>query len=475
MPPYLIRESNGEIPTNYTRKYAETRGWEEWEVVREFVQNALDSTGTVDIQKLPDKLLITDRGKGFNAVNLLMGTTTKSECQRGRFGEGMKIACLAALNLGYEVDIFTDSMHITPQFKTLEISEPSGGITKAEILVFKYSKISPEGGTKVLIKGYTGDTYLDRFNLESNKKILLKENMTICEEKSYPSYIIDEPVKRIYVRNIYVQDITDNVTEDKKALYSYDLFSVRLSTDRNIPNTTDILTQIGYLWSLVKDPRMLEAFFKQVKDEGYESQVKLSWSTIKSHGSKTAWVNAFHSMYGTNAFLSTSENYTRLAEYNTQFMKKGVSIPYSIRTALNSLDILYDYQILEDLKRVPPKLQMDLGTVETANLEYLKMLHHKIENKYFGGTIRAKVFVATRQTMADALGKVIDGNIYIREDRMLFMIDVINVYGHELTHVAYPGLSDNTSSFYEKIGIVMATITKVAMQEGIKPLPGVVW
>ena len=83
-PNFIIHESNGEIPTNYTRKYAETRGWKEWEVVREFVQNSLDATNSVAIKKTIDGMLITDKGKGFNALNLLMGTTSKSECDRGR-------------------------------------------------------------------------------------------------------------------------------------------------------------------------------------------------------------------------------------------------------------------------------------------------------------------------------------------------------------------------------------------------------
>jgi len=120
-----LRESSGEIPTNYTRKYAETRGWGDWELVREIGQNALDSTGSMHIEIVPDGLIITDQGKGFNALNLLMGSTTKSKCERGRFGEGLKIAILSALNADYGVDILTDSMHIVPQLRTLTIDDPA--------------------------------------------------------------------------------------------------------------------------------------------------------------------------------------------------------------------------------------------------------------------------------------------------------------------------------------------------------------
>lgn len=466
MPPNL-RESTGEIPTNYTRKYAETRGWKEWEVVREFVQNSLDATGSVAIEKITDGLLITDKGKGFNALNLLMGTTTKSQCDRGRFGEGMKIACLAALNLGYEVDIDTDSMHITPAFKLLEIEEPSGGISSAEILIFKYHKIAPVGGTKVFVKGYTGDTYLDRFNLEYNKKIVLKKELDICENKNYPSYILDETIKRIYVRNIYVQDI-----EEKPALYSYDLFDVKLSTDRNIPSTHDINNRIGGLWSCIGSSDMIEKFFKHVEEEGYEEKISLSAKLLHSSGAEGAWKSTFRKLYG-NAFLKTSNETTRLAEYQSHFLRKGVSVPSMIRYALEAIGIQKDIDVLEAIKSVLPRYPALVTPIQQDNFEYMRRIHNVLKEKYFPGL--KLVYLASRDTMLDSEGKALDGNIYIREDRADTMVHIIDVYGHEATHIVFPKLSDNTSDFYSKIGQVMAMITKVVVQEKITAPPNVVW
>lgn len=460
-------ESNGEIPTNYTRKYAETRGWKEWEVVREFVQNSLDATGSVAIKKTIDGMLITDKGKGFNALNLLMGTTSKSECDRGRFGEGMKIACLAALNLGYEVEINTDSMHITPIFKLLEIEEPSGGVSSAEILTFKYHKISPVGGTKVFIKGYTQDTFEDRFNLESNKKVILKKEIDICENKNYPSYILDEPVKRIYVRNIYVQDI-----EEKEALFSYDLFDVKLSTDRNIPNARDIHTQIGRLWSCVNSKDLIEKFFKHVQAEGYEEEARLSSNLMRSTKSEHAWKSTFKKLYG-DAFLKTSNEMTRLAEYNTHFLRKGVVFPMAIRLTLESIGIQRDYDVLEAIKRVLPRAVFVTNPIQQDNFEYMRRIHIVLKEKHYSQL--KQVYLASRDTMIDSEGKALDDNIYIREDRADTMVHMIDVYGHEATHIAFPELHDNTSDFYSKIGQVMAIITKVVVQEKIRVPPNVVW
>lgn len=466
----IIRETAGEIPTNYTRKYAETREWGRWEVVREFSQNSLDATGFMDIEKISDGLLITDKGKGFNALNLLMGTTSKSECDRGKYGEGLKIACLAVLNLGWQVDILTDSMHIVPQFKTLEIEEPATGeIVKAEIMVFRYGKIPPVGGTKVLIKGYTGDTFLDRFNLEANKKIVHKKDISLCLNKPYPSYIIDEPVKVIYVRNIYVQHLPE---KEHPALYSYDLFNVRLSTDRNIPNTVDIFSEIGKLWSSVSDAKLIGAFFKHVKAEGYEKDAKLSIETMGKFGTGPAWVRTFNSVFP-NSFLRTADRETKLAEYHTKFQKKGVYLPSNIRNTLSYIGIDTDFNVLERIRGKLPRTPHKYTKVQEANFEYIKRIHYRLREKYFPQL--NKMFIGTAETMMDAGGKVIDNNIYIRIDKIETLVMGIDIYGHEATHVVFPELDDNTSDFYSKIGEVMAVITKVVAIEQIRPPEGIVW
>ena len=457
-----------EIPTNYTKEYAVTRGWGNWEIVREFVQNSLDATGTVSVEIRSEGLLITDRGKGFNAVNLLMGTTTKSECDRGRFGEGLKIACLAALNLGYAIEIDTDSMHVTPVLKELEIEDlESGELIKTQIMVFRYRKIPPAGGTRILIKGYTDQSYLGLFNLETNKKIVHKREMDECKGKRYMSYMIDEPEKRIYVRNIFVQAITD-----KEALYSYDLFKVRLSTDRNIPNTVDIFKEIGRLWSLVSDVRMIEAFLKHVKAEGYEVEAKLDSTLMQKFATSNSWINAFNSVFP-NSFLYTGEKDSKLAEYHTKFQKKSVYLPSNIRYPLENIGIDSDREVLARLKHKLPELPKSKTNVQAANLEYLEMIHYRLKAKHF--TNLNKVFLSTAESMVDSAGKVVNDNIYIRQDKADTMVNMIDIYGHEATHIVFPDLDDNTDAFYARIGEVMAIITKVVATEPIKPPKGVVW
>ncbi len=469
---FVLRESSGEIPTNYTRKYADTRGWGDWEIVREVVQNSLDETGSAYIEKTSDSLIITDKGRGFNALHLLMGTSNKSKCHRGRFGEGLKIAILAAMNAGYTVDILTDSMHIIPQWKIIEIDDPTKGKLTAEIMSFKYEKVPPMSGTKVMIKGYTADTYQERFNIETNKKIIFKAKTDICEGKEYYSYIIDEDPKCIYVRNIFVHEISE---KGEKALFSYDLFNVTLSTDRNIPSNYDIRTQIGRVWSYVSDPKLIDQFFKAVDSEMYESKSNLDSNVMSIIHNENAWKNGFKNHYGSNSFLKTEDERTRLAEYHSHFLKKGIYLPDGIRSTLNMIGIPDDNEVLAAIISRMPLGAIGMTPQQTDNMEYIRRIHNKLKENYYPKLNR--VFAATKDSMVGSTGKVIQEQIYLSDDTLEHLIDALDTYGHECTHIAYPELSDNTSDFYSKIGLVMATITKVIVEDMAKnkPPPNLTW
>jgi hypothetical protein len=107
-------------------------------------------------------------------------------------------------------------------------------------------------------------------------------------------------------------------------------------------------------------------------------------------------------------------------------------------------------------------------------MQYMRDIHEKL--KVYYPKLKG-VYLGTMETMLDAEGKARDGQIYIREDMAKTMVHMIDVYGHEATHIAYPELEDNTSAFYSKIGVVMATITKVIVQDMQKEKPPahVVW
>ncbi len=80
--------------------------WGEWEAIRDIVQNALDECEYYKWGYDERGLYIRDVGKGVAVADFLLGPPKlKPAYARGRFGEGMKIACLALIRDGYPVHV----------------------------------------------------------------------------------------------------------------------------------------------------------------------------------------------------------------------------------------------------------------------------------------------------------------------------------------------------------------------------------
>lgn len=87
--------------------------WGFWEAVRELYQNALDAqdsidgvTASLDYDELAGTLSVRTMGARLKPSMLVLGGSSKpGSGARGQFGEGMKLALLVLLRLGYTVHI----------------------------------------------------------------------------------------------------------------------------------------------------------------------------------------------------------------------------------------------------------------------------------------------------------------------------------------------------------------------------------
>jgi hypothetical protein len=236
-------------------KYARTRKWGEWEVFREFMQNALDEEhyvkGMVPEEYLcrvePGKTVIYDHGRGISVNNLLLGESRKEGWQRGMFGEGMKIAMIAALLLGLRVRIRSRDKEIMP-IAVERVYED----TPVEVLCACIKKgLEPVEGTHVVIEGAELCDKYRRYIVQGVRSIgsdcivLHIENPNamywydvidpLCSVDTRPS---------IYVRDIYVGKVETLFPSEPRALYSYNLHFVTLDESRKIPDIGSIYTDI---------------------------------------------------------------------------------------------------------------------------------------------------------------------------------------------------------------------------------------
>jgi len=111
----LIRSWELTFNTGLTTDYAVRRNWNLFLALREFVQNALDIEDklygyeNIRVNFWEDELGIhvADRGPGLPREAWLIGGSDKECWERGRFGEGLKMAAAELLTKGVTPYIFT--------------------------------------------------------------------------------------------------------------------------------------------------------------------------------------------------------------------------------------------------------------------------------------------------------------------------------------------------------------------------------
>lgn len=281
---------SGNIEYGITRSYAKTRKWGAWESVREIIQNALDenerATGQAKYTQVIDNkgLHIIDEGQGIAIHNLLVGESEKSCWARGRFGEGLKVAFIVLLDLGYRIEIISGDIIIRPQFIRKTVGEK-----EVEILNVSWKPNTRKaGGTQVSILGFY-ENFQDKFVLSDRTKNsvkllggkeLVKEckvDISNCieQDEAFSGFIqiIKEPPgiePCIYVRDIYVDDISNIM--GKHALYSYNLVNVGLDESRRIPKSHGVQKEVGKVVSFMDDA---DFWVKVFTDKTlFESQVE---------------------------------------------------------------------------------------------------------------------------------------------------------------------------------------------------------
>jgi hypothetical protein len=245
------------IEYGITRKYIETRNWGNWEMFREIIQNALDEMHDVSGERprvYPCRLefrgampvtVIEDNGRGLGIHHLLLGTSEKKAWQRGKFGEGLKLALLAAAHRGINVLIRSGDREIRPTFVTRDIE----GVPVDLFCVCYKKGLESISGTRVEIRGLgLCVAYKERF-IQGLPKECFRFTIEYGNNVWYD--IIDKKCtfndSFIYVRDIYVSTMKE--AEGKPGLYSYNLYNVTIDESRRIPSGGSVRYDMKEVWA----------------------------------------------------------------------------------------------------------------------------------------------------------------------------------------------------------------------------------
>jgi hypothetical protein len=430
--------------------------WGEWEAIRDIVQNALDECEYYTWGYDDEGLYIRDVGKGVAVADFLLGPPKlKPDHARGKFGEGMKIAALALLRLGYQVRVETKGRVLWIVFLEQKVNG------RAETLAALWKPNGRTSGTSFHIGGYRGSAFEDRFAVNLPRSAIVAEGPSTLHKpiRRFNQLIKhDFPVtegsgwyekgagkSRIFARDIYMRDI--------KSPYSYNVWSLELAPDRHAPKDEGHLwADIGRLWSCVTKVEHLQVFMQMVKgppvletDESFNVSMG-SWDmgvepvTGKEYAefvreNASVWREAWRKVMGENAIIRTDEKWDGLVKH---LGYKSVSVLHSVRDTL-ARAITTDRELIrasqERLREVEIVPDDRLDPVPHTHLK----LAREITKKVFpysppAGVYAASIPPASDRTRTAGLYSTATGEVYIAMEQMPKMRRVIDTLVHELAH-----------------------------------------
>lgn len=450
--------------------------WGMWECIREIVQNSLDETGAYRSERRTDDedrpvLVISDDGGGMYITNLLLGSGTKPQWARGRFGEGLKFGCLVALREGYDVDIYTVGTHIKPFVHLRAIPEPRMEITKeVQVLSFLYRKFEREVGTSVEIAGYDGDDYSEGFAVDRPAAFATEEPYAEAPPQvKIKRAIFDDPAedpKRLFVRDIYVMDLED-------ALFSYNIWDVTLTRERNTPQSEyELWTEIGALWTHCNIPALIQKLLKNLikLDDGIAEVDKVNPSHAINEKVKEMWREIWVSLYGEKTILRTSEATSKRAEWaGYGVIEIGSNWVWSLTMAgvvAADTDVVKDQVVrrIYDEAGLHPKAIEILDLMKAITLE---ILYH------FYPTLRIPNIAIAQMEELDVNGAYVSSSraeelIQIKQPIVALSIQIITdvsqtlqTYIHEMAHHTSENAPDLTKSHLHEVGKVGAYVASI--------------
>jgi hypothetical protein len=282
--------------------------WGLWEAVREIYQNALDERThdpacEVAICYSDGRILIsTSKGK-LSTDSLVLGKTSKRDDpkQRGKFGEGYKLALLVLRRLGHYVAISTGEELWLPQ---IEFDD----IWNSDVLnvYVKFPESSHDGV---------------EFSIDSVSESQWEEiscNIRLDAEKK--EIIFGEQEKgRIYVGGLYV-----TTAKSFHCGYAFRAGEIKLDRDRGMVSGFDLAWATSQIWEGTASEKVAELLEAGAPDVEY----------VKEHAHKSSPAVAYYgsyfpSKYGTNAIpVSSQEEIERAANAGM----KWVLVPEKVKS-----------------------------------------------------------------------------------------------------------------------------------------------
>lgn len=442
--------------------------WDTWYGTREFVQNALDETGDVNLTYDGTKNItfITDNGKGFLTKHLLLGqhkgiTEKEKHLTRGCFGEGMKLAALPFFRAGCKIFIRTVGLDITFAM----------GPFDAYFVHYTFKrKNNHTAGTHIAISNFDGSPYKERFTKYVPKDQILfsKTGGTLKFDENKTRSVFNRPGD-VYVRDIFVESLN---TSYSKAYFGYNFWfndnTLVLDPDRTcIKNTDYIRWEFNYILGC-KDLEFLTRFFRTISKPSPDLEIDDPKWSFEHRAIKGAYLSftleqaetvlaAIKNVIGNKEF-TWSNNLTEAKALEHMGITDVSNIIPNLSAPLiyhNLIKSAADWILLRDLKDTiditPSMVIENFGETAGKNFKAVIKYLSEIAKYHIGSNSEVNFFWAIKSSNeVDRIGGFythLNKKISIKITQLSQPFELMDTFIHELGHGLSNGAPDITEEF----------------------------
>lgn len=287
--------------------FSYVKNWGVQEALRELLQNALDSADEgypiyVDYDVVNQILRIGNKGTALSKKTILLGESGKCEGQRGKYGEGYKLAILVLLREGLRPTIYNGESEI---WRPKRIKSRKYGVDVPVIDIERgIFKKNSQCDVLYEIENITTEMYAEM--LERTRFLQCGDNSKEVKTNKTVILLDTEQKGSIYVGGLFV-------CEEEGFEYGYDFSpsDVSLDRDRQMVKGFDIEWYSSRAWiqAVVEGKREYAELSKMLDNNTREVSYCGSMLASNSKAEKiiTATAESFKAEYGEKAIPVTSQ------------------------------------------------------------------------------------------------------------------------------------------------------------------------
>jgi len=464
------------IPTSLTLEYGKDI-WNEERILLDAVQNHLpyDSGGSniglrfktkdgkwhsfSDLSDTQDEQIeavkIYDDGRGYDSRLLGFFYSTKEAGEStGKFGEGLKMLCVASLRKGVDMTLRSQNWSSKPRALRQEVDgkqidqlvfDVTHAVKKQEMDddkgLYQSSSTTFSNPTPELLREFR----------QINKKVLAIEKAKPVERTANGD-VLSLDGGMVYVRELLIPG-------DHNLLFTYHLPRLEIKNrDRSFIDQQELTPAIAGVWSETENPEVIKSFLFKANLEAQKGggKDKVEFAMDFTPKDTENWKKIFEEVFGKDTAIRDmrSEDYDAMQQ-NMHVGLELVSFPTAVYRVLQRLGLpTYESRLQEmtDVEHIPDE---EITAEEKALMEVLTAI-----DEYLPNNRPSKIKVYKRKSAGQKVAAgFADGiNIHLLRETLSDFTHAADVYIHEKTHHNTGGAQDASSDFRNYLTFALGRI-----------------